>query len=152
LLQQLIDEIRRGQRATELVDEAIHKLLGVNRTDGRCLDILEQRGRITAGQLAAEARLTSGAVTAVIDRLEGDGYARRVPDPDDRRRVLVEPTDKACAISQELMGRMGDVGFPKVSGYSDEQLELLVDWQRFSRELQEDHAEWLRAKLRDRAS
>jgi DNA-binding MarR family transcriptional regulator len=152
LLQQLIDEIRRGQRATELVDEAIHKLLGVNRTDGRCLDILEQRGRITAGQLAAEARLTSGAVTAVIDRLEGDGYARRVPDPDDRRRVLVEPTDKAYAISQELMGRMGDVGFPKVSGYSDEQLELLVDWQRFSRELQEDHAEWLRAKLRERAS
>jgi hypothetical protein len=66
--------------------------------------------------------------------------------------VLVEPTEKACAISQELMGRMGDVGFPKVSGYSDDQLELLVDWQRFSRELQEDHAEWLRAKLRERAS
>src|SRR5690349_14184257 len=89
LLQELIDEIRRGQRATELVDNAMCSLMGVNRTDGRCLDILEQRGRISAGELAAEARLTSGAVTAVIDRLERDGYARRVPDPDDRRRVLV---------------------------------------------------------------
>src|SRR5437764_3928761 len=90
LLQALIDEIRGGQRATELVDEAMCKLMGVNRTDGRCLDILEQRGRIGAGELAAEARLTSGAVTAVIDRLEEAGYARRMPDPNDRRRVLVE--------------------------------------------------------------
>jgi|SRR5436305_538962 len=151
LLQGLIDEIRGGQRATELVDDALSKLLGVNRTDGRCLDILEQRGRISAGQLAAEARLTSGAVTAVIDRLERDGYARRVADPDDRRRVLVEPTDKAYAITAELMGRMGEVGRPKVSEYSDEQLELLVDFQRFSRELQEEHAEWLRERLEERS-
>ena len=149
LLQALIDEIRGGQRATELVDEAMCKLMGVNRTDGRCLDILEQRGRIRAGELAAEARLTSGAVTAVIDRLEEAGYARRMPDPNDRRRVLVEPTERAYAVAEELMGPLGEMGSPKASAYTDEQLALLVDFQRFSRELQENHAEWLRARLRE---
>lgn len=149
---ELIDEIRAGQRATDLVDEAACKLMRINRTDGHCLDILEQRGRMSAGELAAEARLTSGAITAVVDRLERAGYARRVADPDDRRRVLVEPTEKAYAISAELMGRMGELGWPKASAYSDEQLELLVDFMRFSRELQENHAEWLREKLRERES
>jgi DNA-binding MarR family transcriptional regulator len=105
---------------------------------------------MTAGELAAEARLTSGAITAAIDRMERAGYARRVADPEDRRRVLVEPTEKAYATAQELMGRLGELGFPKTNSYSDEQLELLVDFARFGRELQENHAEWLRAKLRER--
>jgi DNA-binding MarR family transcriptional regulator len=148
LLTQLLEEVRGGQRATDLVDDAACKLMGINRTDGRCLDILEQRGRVTAGQLAAEARLTTGAITAVIDRLERAGYARRVADADDRRRVLIEPTEKAYAITRELMGRMGELGTPKVVAYSDAQLALLVDFMRFSRELQENHAEWLREKLR----
>jgi DNA-binding MarR family transcriptional regulator len=147
LLQMLVDEIRAGQRATDLVDEAACRLMGINRTDGRCLDILEQRGRMSAGELASEARITSGAVTAVIDRLESAGYARRVSDPADRRRVLVEPTEAAYKLSEELMGRMGELGFPKANAYSDEQLETLLDFMRFSRELQEDHAEWLRLKL-----
>ena len=83
----------------------------------------------------------------MIDRLERAGYARRVPDPDDRRRVIVEPTEKAYKIAEELMGPLGDRGWPKAADYTDEQLALLVDFQRFSRELQESHAEWLAEKL-----
>jgi DNA-binding MarR family transcriptional regulator len=148
-MSQLLDEVRGGQRATDMVDDAACRLMGINRTDGRCLDILEQRGRISAGELAHETRLTSGAITAVIDRLERAGYARRVADPADRRRVLVEPTRKALETAQELMGPLGEPGYKKVDEYSDEDLELLLDFLRFSRELQERHADWLRARLRE---
>ena len=147
LLSELLDEIRAGQRATDLVDDAACRLMGINRTDGRCLDILEQRGRISAGELARGAGLTSGAITAVIDRLERAGYAHRVTDPDDRRRVLVEPTSKALQAAAELMGPLGEPGYKKVGAYTDEELELLVDFLRFSRELQEHHADWLRERL-----
>jgi DNA-binding MarR family transcriptional regulator len=41
----------------------------------------------TAGELAAATGLTTGAITAVIDRLERAGYIRRRPDPADRRKV-----------------------------------------------------------------
>jgi DNA-binding MarR family transcriptional regulator len=147
LLAELLDELRGNQRATDMVDEAACRLMGINRTDSRCLDILEQRRRVSAGELARDARLTSGAVTAVIDRLERAGYARRISDPDDRRRVLVEPTTKALEVTEELMGPLGEPGYKKVADYTDEQLELLVEFLRFGRELQERHADWLRERL-----
>src|SRR5215831_10447256 len=95
LYERLGDEVRANQRATDVVDELICQLLGVNRTDARCLDILDQHGSMTAGDLAEASRLTTGAITAVIDRLERAGLAHRVPDPSDRRRVLVELTPRA---------------------------------------------------------
>ena len=56
-------------------------------------------------ELAAEAGLTTGAVTAVIDRLERAGYARRVRDDEDRRRVKVEVTPKLEQLAGASTGR-----------------------------------------------
>src|SRR5581483_10377816 len=95
LLAELDDEIRASQVATDMVDQGVADLLGVNRTDIRCMDILDRLGTISAGRLAEESKLTTGAVTAVIDRLEKAGYVRRVRDESDRRRVLVELTPEA---------------------------------------------------------
>jgi DNA-binding MarR family transcriptional regulator len=151
LLQELGDEVRASQRATDVVDERVCQLLGINRTDARCLDILEQEGSMSAGALAQESRLTTGAITAVIDRLERAGYARRVPDPADRRRVLVEATDKAFATATELMvDPMIAMWRPLGDRYSDDELRLFIEFTRAGREIQERHAEWLRARLEQR--
>jgi DNA-binding MarR family transcriptional regulator len=148
LMRRLGEEIRAGQRATDEVDELVAELLRVNRTDSRCLDILEQHGRISAGQLASASGLSTGAVTAVVDRLERAGYARRVSDPTDRRRVLIELTERARELIWELMGRpMREAGRPLVDRYGDAELELLIEFQRLGREMQERHAQWLREQL-----
>src|SRR4051794_29045080 len=52
---ELIEEIRGSQTAVHQMDEAAHQSLGINGTDGRCLDIIDRRGSISAGQLATEA-------------------------------------------------------------------------------------------------
>ncbi len=144
-MRRLGEEIRAGQRATDAVDEAVTELLGVNRTDSRCLDILEQHGRMTAGHLAALSGLSTGAVTAVLDRLERAGYAQRVPDPSDRRRVLVELTERAQTLIRDLMGRPMREGVgPVMAALSDAELELLLEFHRQAREFQERHAQWLR--------
>ena len=146
-------EVRANQRATDVVDDLVCQLLGVNRTDARCLDILDEHGRMSAGDLAQKSGLTSGAITAVIDRLERAGYARRVPDPSDRRRVLVEPTEKAYEASMELMvAPMGELTKPMAARYTDEQLRLITEFTRQGREIQERHAEWLRERLAERRS
>ena len=75
LLRELGDAVRANQRATDLVDEAAAELMGINRTDAKFLDLLDQHGQMSAGDLARECRLTTGAVTAAIDRLERAGYA-----------------------------------------------------------------------------
>lgn len=151
LFQELADEVRAGQRATDAVDEAVGEVLGINRTDGKVIDILDQHGRMSAGELARHSGLTTGAVTAVIDRLERVGYVRRVADPADRRRVLVEITPRLKGMLEELMGPLGEAGPPLLDRYSDEQLELLLEFTRIGREIQERHAGWLRERLREPA-
>ena len=62
---------------------------GLGPTDVYTLNLLASAGPLTAGQLAERTRLTTGAVTRLIDRLERAGHVRRLPDPVDRRRVHV---------------------------------------------------------------
>jgi DNA-binding MarR family transcriptional regulator len=151
LLRELGDRVRATQRATDLVDEAAAALMGVNRTDGRLLDVLHQHGALSAGALAAESGLTTGAITAAIDRLERAGYARRVRDVADRRRVLVELTEDARRKIWELFGPLAATA-DKLDQYSESDLELLVAFHALSEEIQQQHAAWLRRRLSDQQS
>jgi DNA-binding MarR family transcriptional regulator len=72
-------------------------------------------------------------VTAVIDRLERAGYARRVGDPKDRRRVLVELTPLARERAEVIWGPYSFFQ-EMLGGYTIEQLELLLDFHRVGRE------------------
>ena len=60
--------------------------------------------RLSAGELAEHTGLSSGAMTNRLDRLEEAGLVRRVPDPNDRRGVLVEPTDEGHAAWDRAVG------------------------------------------------
>jgi DNA-binding MarR family transcriptional regulator len=57
--------------------------------DMQAVHILQLRGSMSPGQLGHALGLASASTTALIDRLESAGYARREPDPDDRRKLLV---------------------------------------------------------------
>ena len=118
--------LRRNQLLTQMLDEAAAEYLGINTTDGRALDAIDQAGgRITAGDLARDLRLSTGAVTAIVDRLERAGYARRVADPDDRRRVLIEATPSVQKASAEIYGGPEDA-LTWANGYSDAELAVLL--------------------------
>jgi DNA-binding MarR family transcriptional regulator len=150
LLGELNDLVRSSQRATDLTDDLVCQLLGINRTDARCLDILEQRGEMSAGDLAREAGITTGAVTALIDRLAKAGFVQRVADPDDRRRVLVQPTARAKAAGEDLFGPIAGDAARLLARYTKEELGLLVEFHRLGAEVQARHAEFLRERLRAR--
>jgi DNA-binding MarR family transcriptional regulator len=133
------DAIRGWQIDQDLFDEVAADYAGLNRTDARVIDIVQRAGRITAGRLATEARLTSGAVTAVIDRLEGVGLVRRVRDTTDRRRVLVEVTPKVEVLMEPVFGPVAEEGYRTMAGYTDEQVELLLGFLEMSREFLTRH-------------
>ena len=130
-----IDTIRGWQTDQDMFDEAVATYAGINRTDFRCLDILDRGGRMTAGQLASAARLTSGAVTAVLDHLEAAGFVRRVRDPGDRRRVLIEVMPDLLAQSMTVYGPIIEEGNRVMATYSDEQLEAILDFMVRSRDM-----------------
>jgi DNA-binding MarR family transcriptional regulator len=147
MLEQIFSHVRAGQRLTDAVDETAGKLLGTNRTDGQCMDLLDERGQQTAGMLAEETGLTTGAITAVLDRLEQLGYVQRVRDTEDRRRVLVELTPKAKRATWELYGPLGEMGAELAERYSDEQLEVILDFVDQARQMSAQHLAALRTRL-----
>jgi DNA-binding MarR family transcriptional regulator len=148
IFDELIYEVRRSQAATDRYDQAVADAIGLNRTDMRCLDVIQREGRVPAGRLAAETGLTTGAITTVLDRLERRGYARRVRDPDDRRRVLVELTPEAFAGAGDFYRAQAALGERLYRRYSEEQLEMLLEWVREGRELNEREAAKLEAEMR----
>ncbi len=135
----LLDEIRRSQTATARYDQAVADALGLNPTDMSCLDHLQREGPVTAGRLAEKTGLTSGAMTAALDRLERSGYAQRVHDPGDRRRVLVQLTAKVAEIDSFYAGH-ASLSEQLYQRYTLDQLELLLRFVRDGREFNERHA------------
>jgi DNA-binding MarR family transcriptional regulator len=64
--------------------------------------------RRSPGQLAGDMRISSGAMTNRLDRLEEAGLIRRLPDPNDRRGQLIEPTDKGHAAWERTVGTQAE--------------------------------------------
>ena len=145
LYEELTDEVRKFQRSVDVMDEAACAIMGINRTDARAMDLLQQYGAMTAGRLAEEAGLTSGGTTAVIDRLEKAGYARRKPDPSDRRRVLVEATEKSHRMAAELYGPLIE-GRSRLEAYRLEQVQAMVDFLRIATEITDKQSAKLRGE------
>ncbi|WIX86037.1 MarR family transcriptional regulator [Amycolatopsis sp. DG1A-15b] len=82
---------RQGSTFTVLRHARIAERMGLSGTDHKTFDLVIQAGGpLTAGRIAGLTGLSTGAVTGVIDRLEKVGLVRRVRDPEDRRKVLVE--------------------------------------------------------------
>jgi DNA-binding MarR family transcriptional regulator len=118
--------VRRLTRATLLLQQVIAEDMGLHATDAECLDFLMEMGPSTAGALARATRLTTGAITSVIDRLEKAGLVKRDPDPGDRRKVIVTYLGKKEKKSQARYGLLARDLQRLFSGYDAATLEMLI--------------------------
>lgn len=133
------------QAAVNDFDAAAAIRLGVNETDLRCLEILlTEEGETAPGKLAERLGLTTGSVTAMLDRLERQGYLTRSPDPADRRRLLVRITPQASEKVFVLYGPLLAEGEELVTRFSAQELQTVAEYLRSSRELYERHLAHLR--------
>src|SRR5689334_16112580 len=139
-------EFRKHQNASDSLDEVAVELLGINRTDGRCLDIIQQNGAMTAGQLAEATGLSPGAVTTILDRMEAAGYLQRVRGQEDRRKIMVELTPEATRRTWEIWGPLARWSETELGRYSEAELDLVLAFLRRGREFVEDYV----VKLRER--
>ena len=105
---------------------------------------------MTAGELARESGLSTGAVTAVIDRLEKAGWVRRLPDPSDRRRVLVEVTPEMQEKSWEIYRPLKERGDAMLKDVPLAELKRMRDFMRASRAITEERIRELREEIRVR--
>ena len=92
--QALYDELDRGMQATFGVPESVLQALAV--IDG-------SERTLTPREIAERMFRSSATMTNLLDALEREGWARRVPNPDDRRSVLVEITDEGKALADRFL-------------------------------------------------
>ena len=103
----IVDRIGGINRRIKWMHEETLDQLGITMSDWHVLTALHWAGapyRRKAGKLARHAELTSGAMTSRLDALEKEGLVRRLRDPDDRRSVLVELTEKGRETHEQGMG------------------------------------------------
>lgn len=103
--------------------------LGVTDSDFGILAPLRRAGaphQLTPTELARHKMMTSGGMTAALDRLERKGLLTRVPNPADRRGSLVQLTDDGLRVVDEAMVLHTEVEHAMVGGLSEREREHLV--------------------------
>jgi DNA-binding MarR family transcriptional regulator len=112
-----------------LFHQAIANLAGVSVTDLKCLDYVDRVGDATAGDLARLTGLTTGAITAAIDRLEKAGLARRERSETDRRKVFIRLCESpAMARIAPFYDALGRESAQMITRYSMRELETIKDF------------------------
>ena len=121
---------RRNSTATVLFHHAIAERLGLGPSDHKCLDLVRERGPMTAAELAAVTGLTSGAVTGVVGRLLRAGFVAREPDPQDGRKQLLTMTPQAYRRIGEVFAGLAEDTHELVAGFDEQQLTTIADFLR----------------------
>ncbi len=151
--QQLIETLvfqlsRQLSTRTVLMHAAVADCMGLSQGDHKALDLLydaEQAGSLmTAGQLAEAVGLSTGTVTSLIDRLEKAQLVRRVADPHDRRKVVLEPTHARDGEAGAIFSSIASSAMALAERYTDAELDLLIDYTRRSIALAEKETQRLR--------
>jgi DNA-binding MarR family transcriptional regulator len=130
--QEILDELARVGRehsdATVLFHSSIASLLDLHPTDYKVLGILERLGPLSAGEIARHTGLANASVTNLIDRLEQKGFVRRVADPADGRRVMVEAVADRLTKARSLFASTRRSLARLYDRYSDRDLAVIADF------------------------
>lgn len=126
---QVLSSIREYVISVELFRYNIARTLGIHTTDMECLSILFHRGIATPSELGKHTGLTSGgATTAMLDRLENRGLIERRPNPKDRRGTHIAITKETLERIAPLFISLEKAEQALVSGYSEQELRLILNF------------------------
>ena len=125
---QVMSGAREYSIGTVLFHQTVGQLLGVNVTDMKCLDIMTLKGPASPSELAQHTGLSTGATTAMIDRLENAGLVVRRPHPTDRRGTIVVLSRKAMRKLPAMFASLAKAMDALVSAYSEKELSVLADF------------------------
>ena len=102
------------------------EVLGLTAMDLVCMCLLQLHGPLTPGYLADKTGLTAGAITGVVDRLERAAYVTRRADPNDRRRVIVDPdVPRFTRDLDKHMSNRSPVSLGFLTEYAPRQLKMV---------------------------
>ena len=146
LLAAIADANRKYSTSTILFHNTLADALRLNPTDHKIVDILNQHGLMTAGELSEITGLSTGSITTALDRLEKARFVKRVNDPNDRRKVLLQVIPDRFPEVGELFTDMLQAQDQLLSAYSDSELALILDYIEKTTQMMDAEAIRMRQK------
>ena len=137
----LMESVRKLTRSSLMLQSAIAEKMDLNATDAECIDFLMEMGAATAGDLAKATKLTTGAITGVIDRLAKAGFVKRENDPNDRRKVIIRFLPKKHEKTKQYYAAMAKDVQELFSGYNEQKLKMLLQYTDALTAIFQHHAE-----------
>jgi DNA-binding MarR family transcriptional regulator len=109
-----LSPLHKASRQLTMHLEARTRALGVSPTEGHLLTYLGRYAPAPVGELVRVFGTKQSTLTSILDRLEGAELLRRLPNPDDRRSVLLRLTPKgrtlAGRLNRELVALEREIG------------------------------------------
>ncbi len=96
--------IRTGQALYDEIDRAMQASIGVPESALNTLAVIEGADRpLTPSEISERTFRSSATMTSILDVLERRGWIRRVPNPQDRRSVLIEISEAGYAVADRFL-------------------------------------------------
>ncbi|WP_438351932.1 MarR family winged helix-turn-helix transcriptional regulator [Paenibacillus sp. FA6] len=137
---------------TVLYQQHIAASLGLYNNDFLSVDILHEKGPITAGELSKLTGLATGSVTSLIDRLEKNGFVRRQNDPNDRRKVIIVPLYEHKEEVSNAYHSLHAAMITLASSYTEVELELITQFLGKASTVLEEQIHDLSSTTRNKSS
>jgi DNA-binding MarR family transcriptional regulator len=139
----LLIALRRYGLENDRFDLAVARAHNVSMAEMKAIDHIQAEGELTPRELGERLSLTSGAVTAVIDRLERSGWVARGPHPTDRRSVVVRMTEQSMEAGAHIYVPYSDALARLVAGLPAATRQAIADFLDTAADIAAEHArEW----------
>ena len=143
LLTEVSAEAARYAAAGVRLSIALAQQLGMPLADVQCLGLLTA-GPSVPSDLATQLGLTTGAMTKVLDRLQGAGYITRSADLADRRRIVITADPEGSAALAVSYAPLREGMSDHLAGYTADELAAIVAFLRAARQLADEETAHIR--------
>lgn len=120
--------IRAGQALYDEIDRAMQASIGVPESALNTLAVIEGAERpLTPSEISERTFRSSATMTSILDVLERRGWIRRVPNPEDRRSVLIEISEDGYAVADRFLPGVRKIERAVMGDLSTKELAALMN-------------------------
>ncbi|MBN1410311.1 MAG: MarR family transcriptional regulator [Spirochaetales bacterium] len=95
----------------------------INSAQGRILFVLWDKDNIPISEISEKTRLEKSTLTSMLDRLEQGGFIKRMPSPEDRRKIIISRTEKDRDFQDRYLAVSGEMTGIYYRGFSDKEID-----------------------------
>jgi DNA-binding MarR family transcriptional regulator len=154
LTARLIAAFRDAGNQDGAIEDLAAARLEISPADLRCLNVIQNAGLntagLTAGELAREVGVTTGAITGTLDRMESAGYAERRVDPADRRRIRLTITPYFLERAEAIWAPLAADWQRRIAArFTAAELETIVKFLDLTSEIGGEHRDRLTEEAKE---